>query len=67
MVIMRKFRVFVLLAMCLIKCSLEFDPADNYLINCGSSTNASVDDRLFLGDSSVNSSVVLSTPQKNLG
>lgn len=64
MVIMRKFRVFVLLAMCLIKCSLEFDPADNYLINCGSSTNASVDDRLFLGDSSVNSSVVLSTPQK---
>uniref|UniRef100_A0A803MVQ7 Protein kinase domain-containing protein n=1 Tax=Chenopodium quinoa TaxID=63459 RepID=A0A803MVQ7_CHEQI len=50
--------------MCLIKCSLEFDPADNYLINCGSSTNASVGDRVFLGDSNVNSSVVLSTTQK---
>uniref|UniRef100_A0A803N9P1 Protein kinase domain-containing protein n=1 Tax=Chenopodium quinoa TaxID=63459 RepID=A0A803N9P1_CHEQI len=59
-----KFGVWVLFAMCLIKCSLEFDPADNYLINCGSSTDASVGDRVFLGDSNVNSSVVLSTSQK---
>lgn len=62
-----KFLVWVLSAMCLIICSLEFDPADNYLINCGSPTNASVGDRLFLTDSKLNSSVVLSTSQHILG
>ncbi|CAO2826181.1 unnamed protein product [Amaranthus hypochondriacus] len=55
---------WVLFALCLIKCSLEFDPADNYLINCGSPTNVSVHNRTFLGDSSLKSGVVLSTSQK---
>ncbi|KNA22421.1 hypothetical protein SOVF_034100 [Spinacia oleracea] len=59
-----KISVWVVFAMCLIKCSLEFDPADNRLINCGSSTNVSVGGRVFLGDSSLNSSVVLSTSPK---
>ncbi|XP_010669778.2 probable receptor-like protein kinase At5g59700 [Beta vulgaris subsp. vulgaris] len=57
-----KFHFWLLFALCLIKCSLEFDPDDNHLINCGSPTNASVGNRVFLGDSSVNSSIVLSTP-----
>ncbi|KAJ8420408.1 hypothetical protein Cgig2_020934 [Carnegiea gigantea] len=34
--------------MCLIKCSIEFDLADNYLINCGSPSDVSVGDRVFL-------------------
>ncbi|KAL2896344.1 hypothetical protein RDABS01_038128 [Bienertia sinuspersici] len=55
---------WLLSVLCLINCSLEFDPTDNYLINCGSSTNASVGNRVFLGDSNLNSSIVLSTPQK---
>ncbi|KAD1534175.1 hypothetical protein E3N88_23839 [Mikania micrantha] len=38
--------------MCLMKCSLEFEPKDNYLIDCGSPTNSSVGDRIFLSDTS---------------
>lgn len=50
--------------MCLIKCSIEFDPADNYLINCGSPSDVSLGDRVFLGDFKLNSGVVLTTPQQ---
>ncbi|KAJ8626337.1 hypothetical protein MRB53_019644 [Persea americana] len=31
--------------------SAEFSPSDNYLILCGSTTNATVDNRVFVGDS----------------
>ncbi|KAL0002970.1 hypothetical protein SO802_016751 [Lithocarpus litseifolius] len=47
---------------CLICVSYGFDPIDNYLIDCGSSTNKSVGDRIFVGDNSDSS--ILSTPQK---
>ncbi|KAK9699589.1 hypothetical protein RND81_08G183800 [Saponaria officinalis] len=70
MVIMRvcmlKDLILILLTLSLMKCSLQFDPSDNYLINCGSNTNASVFNRVFVGDSSTNSTVVLYAPQKIL-
>ncbi|KAK1421131.1 hypothetical protein QVD17_23248 [Tagetes erecta] len=46
--------------MCLIKCSLEFDPKDNYLLDCGSptNTNTSVGNRIFTSDH-----LFLSNPQ----
>ncbi|KAH7557683.1 hypothetical protein ACOSQ2_027802 [Xanthoceras sorbifolium] len=37
-----------------------FIPADNYLLNCGSTTNASLYNRLFLADGSTTKSVSLS-------
>ncbi|KAI3783347.1 hypothetical protein L1987_42426 [Smallanthus sonchifolius] len=43
--------VFVMSTMCLMKCSLGFDPQDNYLLDCGSLKNSSVGDRIFLSDS----------------
>ncbi|KAJ1253701.1 hypothetical protein BS78_K210200 [Paspalum vaginatum] len=33
-------------------CRADFTPADNYLINCGSTTDAAVDRRVFVADSS---------------
>ncbi|GLT93155.1 hypothetical protein SLE2022_109580 [Rubroshorea leprosula] len=45
----------------LIPASLGFDPVDNYLIDCGSFTNQSMGDRVFVADNS--SSYTLSTPQ----
>ncbi|KAJ1254646.1 hypothetical protein BS78_K010800 [Paspalum vaginatum] len=33
-------------------CRADFTPADNYLINCGSMTDAAVDRRVFVADSS---------------
>lgn len=51
-----------LLFIFILKCtSQEFDPPDNYLIDCGSTENTQVDNRLFLADN-LNSSV-LSTPE----
>ncbi|KAI8523910.1 hypothetical protein RHMOL_Rhmol13G0108200 [Rhododendron molle] len=44
--------------------SSGFSPADNYLINCGSSTNTTVDGRVFAADSL--HSNLLSTPQNIL-
>ncbi|ONK80499.1 uncharacterized protein A4U43_C01F18450 [Asparagus officinalis] len=41
-----------------------YTPVDNYLIDCGSSTNTTIDGRVFLQDLSVSSSV--STPEKIL-
>lgn len=42
--------VLVLSVLCLMICSLEFDPVDNYLINCGSFENTTIGDRVFLAD-----------------
>ncbi|KAK3034455.1 hypothetical protein RJ639_034692 [Escallonia herrerae] len=47
--------------MCLICVSLGYEPEDNYLIACGSPTNKSVGDRVFLADNF--DSRFLSTPQ----
>ncbi|KAH7538093.1 hypothetical protein FEM48_Zijuj03G0162600 [Ziziphus jujuba var. spinosa] len=44
----------------LVPFSVSFTPLDNYLINCGSPTDQKFDNRLFLGDSSKNSSVSFS-------
>lgn len=57
-----QFLVRVLLLFCLVLASLEFDPEDNYLIDCGSLEDTSVGDRVFLADS-LNSST-LSTPER---
>ncbi|GAB2286741.1 hypothetical protein Dimus_021136 [Dionaea muscipula] len=40
--------------LCLVCVSLEFDPADNYLIDCGSPRNISVGNRVFMADDSLN-------------
>lgn len=53
--------IWVLSTTCLINISLGFEPVDNYLINCGSPTNTTVGDRVFLAD--VFNSSFLSTPQ----
>nr|CAA97692.1 receptor-like protein kinase [Catharanthus roseus] len=45
----------------LIISSLEFTPENNYLINCGSFNDTSIDDRIFLADNL--NSTVLSTPE----
>ncbi|KAM0941287.1 putative protein kinase RLK-Pelle-CrRLK1L-1 family [Dioscorea sansibarensis] len=39
----------------------QFIPADNYLINCGSATVTTIDDRVFASDTSFSS--ILSTPK----
>ncbi|XP_071930086.1 receptor-like protein kinase HERK 1 isoform X1 [Coffea arabica] len=57
-----QFLIRVLLPFCLVLTSLEFDPEDKYLIDCGSLDDTSVGDRVFLADS-LNSST-LSTPEK---
>ncbi|KVI06945.1 Concanavalin A-like lectin/glucanase, subgroup [Cynara cardunculus var. scolymus] len=44
--------IWVMSTMCLIKFSLQFDPIDNYLVDCGSPKNSSVGDRDFLADTS---------------
>ncbi|CAN4105906.1 unnamed protein product [Withania somnifera] len=48
--------VLVFSMLCLVIYSLEFDPVDNYLINCGSFENTTIGDRVFLADN-------LSSPQ----
>lgn len=42
-------------------CNAEFTPADNYLINCGSTVDATVDQRVFAADNS--GSTILTSPQ----
>ncbi|XP_071732409.1 probable receptor-like protein kinase At5g59700 isoform X2 [Rutidosis leptorrhynchoides] len=44
--------IWVMSTMCLMKCSFQFDPKDNYLVNCGSPKNTSVNGRVFLSDTS---------------
>ncbi|EEF39192.1 ATP binding protein, putative [Ricinus communis] len=43
--------------------STSFTPTDNYLLNCGSTTNTSLDNRVFVSDSSKSGWFVLSTAQ----
>ena len=47
--------------LCLSCLSSGFNPVDNYLIDCGSSTNTSVDSRVFIADNLASN--LLSTPQ----
>lgn len=42
-------------------CNAKFTPADNYLVNCGSTVDATVGQRVFVADNS--QSIVLTTPQ----
>lgn len=49
--------VLVLSVLCLMICALEFDPVDNYLINCGSFENTTIGERVFLADN-------LNSPQR---
>ncbi|KAJ9160011.1 hypothetical protein P3X46_025452 [Hevea brasiliensis] len=42
--------IWVSSILCVICVSLGYNPLDNYLIDCGSSTNKSVGDRLFVAD-----------------
>ncbi|XP_004496832.4 probable receptor-like protein kinase At5g24010 [Cicer arietinum] len=42
-------------------CSVSFVPIDNYLINCGSHSNASLFNRVFMGDSTNQGSIFLSS------
>lgn len=53
--------VWVLFILCLISSSFQFNPVDNYLIDCGSSKNTSVGTRVFVADNS--DLITLSTPQ----
>lgn len=45
-----KFTLLIWTTMCLIKCSIQFEPVDNYLLDCGSPTNSSISDRVFSSD-----------------
>ncbi|KAJ8542238.1 hypothetical protein K7X08_017104 [Anisodus acutangulus] len=49
--------ILVLSMLCLMTCSLKFDPVDNHLINCGSFENTTIGDRVFLADN-------LNSPQR---
>uniref|UniRef100_A0A0D9WD50 Protein kinase domain-containing protein n=1 Tax=Leersia perrieri TaxID=77586 RepID=A0A0D9WD50_9ORYZ len=42
-------------------CNAKFTPADNYLVNCGSTIDATIGQRLFAADNS--QSIVLTSPQ----
>ncbi|XP_074357419.1 putative receptor-like protein kinase At5g59700 [Apium graveolens] len=44
--------IWILFIMCLICSSLQFNPVDNYLIDCGSSKNTSIGTRVFMADNS---------------
>ncbi|KDP46096.1 hypothetical protein JCGZ_06607 [Jatropha curcas] len=45
-----KLLIWVFSILCFLCVSLGYNPADNYLIDCGSSTNKSVGDRIFVSD-----------------
>ncbi|XP_059317636.1 receptor-like protein kinase HERK 1 [Lycium ferocissimum] len=59
--------ILVLSMLCLMICSLGFDPVDDYLINCGSFENTTIGDRVFLADN-LNSSkrVFVNTTLKSI-
>ncbi|CAK9176902.1 unnamed protein product [Ilex paraguariensis] len=54
---------FLSLTFYLIHLSAAFTPRDNYLIDCGSKANTTVDNRNFIGDSTKLGSVYLSSGQ----
>ncbi|KAG8096488.1 hypothetical protein GUJ93_ZPchr0013g37298 [Zizania palustris] len=43
-----------------------YTPADNYLVLCGTSGNATVDGRMFVGDAGLAPGVVLTAPQSTM-
>ncbi|KAK6926880.1 Serine-threonine/tyrosine-protein kinase, catalytic domain [Dillenia turbinata] len=53
--------IWISIFISLYSCSVGYNPPDNHLIDCGSSTNTSVGNRVFVADSSA--SKLLSTPQ----
>ncbi|KAK6935948.1 Serine-threonine/tyrosine-protein kinase, catalytic domain [Dillenia turbinata] len=55
------FLIWVSIFVSLYYCSVGYNPPDNYLIDCGSSTNTSVGNRVFVADPSA--SKLLSTTQ----
>uniref|UniRef100_A0A1J3G6R2 Putative receptor-like protein kinase n=1 Tax=Noccaea caerulescens TaxID=107243 RepID=A0A1J3G6R2_NOCCA len=46
--------------------SLSFSPADEYLINCGSDVDSTVDNRVFVSDASSASNVKLFSPEGSI-
>ncbi|XP_044504260.1 probable receptor-like protein kinase At5g24010 [Mangifera indica] len=46
--------------------SLSFSPIDNYLINCGSTVDATIDNRRFVSDSSRSNSPLLSSSGRSI-
>ncbi|KAK7270467.1 hypothetical protein RIF29_23632 [Crotalaria pallida] len=52
---------FTILLLFIIPCSFSFTPIDNYLLNCGSRSNASLFNRVFIPDSTFLSSSAEST------
>ncbi|WOL16258.1 receptor-like protein kinase HERK 1 [Canna indica] len=65
----KKFEVgFIIFVMIVIRCcNCAFTPADNYLIDCGSLTNTTIGDRVFIADASLSwtlkssSSIIINT------
>ncbi|XAR53627.1 Non-specific serine/threonine protein kinase [Bertholletia excelsa] len=55
-----RFLYLVLSLLCFLLLSKAFRPEDNYLVNCGSSGNLTVDNRVFTGDSTTPGSAYLS-------
>ncbi|KAI8029781.1 putative receptor-like protein kinase [Camellia lanceoleosa] len=55
-----------LIYLSILRLSTAFTPVDNYLINCGSSTNVTVDNRLFTGDLTAPGSGYLSSSGKSI-
>ncbi|XP_004309183.1 PREDICTED: probable receptor-like protein kinase At5g24010-like [Fragaria vesca subsp. vesca] len=55
---MDNFHFLSLTLLSLLHFSASFTPSDNYLLNCGSSSNASLFNRVFLGDSNSGSGFV---------
>ncbi|CAL9213312.1 unnamed protein product [Arabidopsis halleri] len=57
MAILCEFRLFVLLfsALFFVSVAISFSPADDYLIDCGSVVDSTVDNRRFIGDVSASS------------
>ncbi|KAG6681587.1 hypothetical protein I3843_13G087900 [Carya illinoinensis] len=53
--------IWVLSILCLACFSSGFNPVNSYLVNCGSSTNSSIGDRVFVADNLASN--LLSTPQ----
>ena len=60
-----EFLFWVSSVLCLACFARGFTPADNYLIDCGSPTNTTVGDRVFLADNLA--SKLLSAPESVLG
>ncbi|PON66965.1 Mitogen-activated protein kinase kinase kinase [Parasponia andersonii] len=56
-----EFLIWVLSILCLVCLCVGFDPKDHYLIDCGSSSDTTVGDRVFVSDKS--GAKFLSTPQ----